>query len=65
MKLRKFDETVRVQNGWKTGPNALAPSILDGDIERLAHDVFVAAANYWEQLFRSIGYLEDRFVSGD
>ena len=31
MKLRKFDKAMRVQNGWKTGPNALAPSIIDGD----------------------------------
>jgi hypothetical protein len=65
MKLRKFDEAVRVHNGWKTGPNALAPSILDGDIERLAHDVFEGAADYWERLFRSIGYLEDKFISAD
>jgi hypothetical protein len=65
MKIRKFDEAVRVQNGWKTGPNARVPSILDGDTERLAHDLFEGAADYWEKLFRSIGYLEDKFVPAD
>lgn len=66
MKLRNnLDDSVRVRNGWKTGPLANSPSIIDGETERFALDVFAGAADYWEDLFREMGYLEDRFVTSD
>ena len=65
MKLRTSDKSVRVRNGWKSGPFALAPSIMDGETERFASEVFEGAAKYWENLFRDLGYLEDRIITAD
>ena len=38
--------------------------IKDGDFTMLVSDVFARMCDFWERLYRQIGYLEDIYVDG-